>query len=124
MQIDVWQLVGVTGTWTAIIVALALGLHKIRRSQWAEIKAEIQGVRADLEDKIEASRETATREHAALVGQMQDITKTLGEHYVRKEDLHRDLGDIKDAIENITDAIANVGTRVDGLYQKVAWRKE
>lgn len=112
MQIDLWQLIGVTGGWSATLMTLAVSLHRIRRSQFDK-----------LIERIERAETKAAKEHAALVVQVADINQTTAEHYVRKEDLQHDLRDIKDAIDSNTKAVSTIGARVDKLYQDVAWRK-
>lgn len=112
MQVDIWQLLIVTGGWSGAIMALATLLHN-RRVKHAE----------SLEARIVKAEERAAGDHKALAVQIHDTNRQIAEHYVRRVDLEHALRSITDAVEGNTEAIIEGNKRVDQLFQGVEWRK-
>lgn len=112
MQIDLVQLVVVTGAWSGALMGLATYLHNRRIGQIQK-----------LSDRIEAAENRAANDHKALAKQMADTNQTIAEHYVRRSDLANDLRDIKTEIGHVNGSLADIHRRVDDLFQSVEFRK-
>lgn len=112
MQVDLIQIIVVTGGWSGALMGLATYLHTRRAGQMQK-----------LADRIEAAEGRASRDHRALAAQITDTNQTIREHYVRRTDLTHDLDDIKKDIGQVSGGIAAIQQRVDQLFQSVEWRK-